>query len=138
MNKFVALGASEIKAVRELTRIRRTVRINETLVREDRKPDRIYLILKGVAVRYRYLIDGRRQIFGYLLPGELCDTQFVINDFTLIAPYIKAGGIVIFHDTHPSRAGHLNGSYDACVQLRRRGYDIQHIEDCWWGYWRKP
>lgn len=78
MNKFVALGASETGAVRQLTRIRRSLRMNETLVREDRKPDRIYLILKGVAFRYRYLIDGRRQIFGYLFPGDLCDTQFVI------------------------------------------------------------
>jgi len=75
---FVTLDAEERAAITAITGSRRVAKANETLVREGCRPDRIYLILKGVAFRYRYLANGRRQIFGYLLPGDLCDTQFVI------------------------------------------------------------
>ncbi len=78
LNLFVTLGAEERAAVAAITGSRRIVRANETLVREGSRPDRVCLILKGVAYRYRYLANGRRQIFGYLIPGDLCDTQFVI------------------------------------------------------------
>ncbi len=66
------------------------------------------------------------------------DTPFVINDFKKVEPYVRRGGIVMFHDTHPSRIDHLFGSYDACVCLRKLGYDILHLQDTWWGIWRKP
>ncbi len=78
LNMFVTLDAEERAAASAMTGSRRMIRANETLVREGSRPDRICLILKGVAYRYRYLANGRRQIFGYLIPGDLCDTQFVI------------------------------------------------------------
>ncbi|MDQ3074312.1 MAG: Crp/Fnr family transcriptional regulator [Pseudomonadota bacterium] len=78
LNMFVTLGDEEREAVIAMTCSRRTFKANETLVREGCRPDRICLIVSGVAYRYRYLANGRRQIFGYLLPGDLCDTQFVI------------------------------------------------------------
>jgi predicted O-methyltransferase YrrM len=66
------------------------------------------------------------------------DAEFVANDFLKIEPYVRSGGVVLLHDTHPEMSGHLWGSYVACVGLRRRGYDIRHIEETWWGIWRKP
>ena len=78
LKMFVSLGAEEIAAIETMCSNRRIVRANETLVREGSRPDRVYLMLSGVAFRYRFLAIGRRQIFGYLLPGDLCDTQFVI------------------------------------------------------------
>lgn len=75
---FVTLGTEEREAVASICGSRRLTRADQTLVREGSQPDRVYLILSGVAYRYRYLTNGRRQIFGYLLPGDLCDTQFVI------------------------------------------------------------
>ncbi len=81
LNMFVMLGAAEREAVSAMCVKRRMVRANETLVHEGSRPDRVCLIMSGVAFRYRHLANGRRQIFGYLLPGDLCDTQFVIlND----------------------------------------------------------
>jgi hypothetical protein len=65
------------------------------------------------------------------------DAAFVENDFRKVSPYVRSGGMVLLHDTHPSMQGHLWGSYLACVRLRRRGYDIQHVKDTWWGIWRK-
>ncbi len=78
LDMFVTLGAEERAAIAAMTCARRTYRAHETLVREGCRPDRVCLILSGAAYRYRYLANGRRQIFGYLLPGDLCDTQFVI------------------------------------------------------------
>jgi len=63
------------------------------------------------------------------------DTRYVINDFERVYPYVKRRGIVLLHDTHPSMSGHLIGSYTACMQLRKRGFDIRHLEDTWWGVW---
>jgi CRP-like cAMP-binding protein len=78
LRMFVELGAEEIDAVETMCSNRRIVRSHEMLVSEGARPDRVYLVMSGVAFRYRFLANGRRQIFGYLLPGDLCDTQFVI------------------------------------------------------------
>lgn len=63
------------------------------------------------------------------------DTDYVINDFLKVKPFIRPEGVVLLHDTHPSMKGHLAGSYIACMMLRRRGYDIRHIKNTWWALW---
>ena len=78
--KFVSLDEADMAAIRHITRHRRQMSAQETLVYEDRRPENIYLLMSGIAIRYRFLVDGRRQIFGYLLPGDLCDTHFVISN----------------------------------------------------------
>jgi predicted O-methyltransferase YrrM len=65
------------------------------------------------------------------------DTDYVINDFMKIRDYMKPGGVVLFHDTFPSLTpSHLDGSYRACLKLRRQGYDIRHLRNTWWAVWR--
>jgi len=66
------------------------------------------------------------------------DEEFVLNDFEKVRPYVRPGGAVLLHDTHPSQRGHLASSYRACLVLRKRGFDIRWIRDTWWGYWNKP
>ena len=64
------------------------------------------------------------------------DTDYVINDFLKVKPFIKPGGIVLFHDTFPSLTpSHLDGSYRACLKLRREGYDIRQLNNTWWAVW---
>lgn len=63
------------------------------------------------------------------------DTDYVINDFHKVRPFVRRNGIVLFHDTHPSMEGHLRGSFIACSMLRKSGLDIRHIRDTWWGIW---
>lgn len=63
------------------------------------------------------------------------DTDYVINDFLKVQPFVKPDGVVLFHDTHPSMAAHLEGSYVACMTLKRRGYDIRHVKNTWWAVW---
>ncbi len=42
----------------------------------------MHLIINGFAYRYKHLLDGRRQICGYLLPGDLCDTHFALRSIS--------------------------------------------------------
>ncbi len=79
LNKFVCLDESDERAVQRITRIRRTMRAHDTLFLEGSRARVVCLMLTGVAIRYRFLADGRRQIFGYLLPGDICDTHHVIG-----------------------------------------------------------
>jgi predicted O-methyltransferase YrrM len=63
------------------------------------------------------------------------NTDYVINDFKKILPFISGNGAVLFHDTNPSLKIHLWGSYLACMKLRKQGFDIRHISDTWWAVW---
>ncbi|MBZ5567114.1 MAG: class I SAM-dependent methyltransferase [Acidobacteriia bacterium] len=65
------------------------------------------------------------------------DCEYVINDFHKVIPYVRPGGMVLLHDTHPSLSAHLWSSYKACMTLRRLGFNICHIQDTWWGVWIK-
>lgn len=66
------------------------------------------------------------------------DVEFVLNDFEKVRRFIRRGGIVLFHDTHPSQQGHLASSYRACLLLRSYGFDVRWVRDSWWAYWKKP
>ena len=48
------------------------------LVREGERPRAICLILDGWACRYKQFADGRRQIVGFHIPGDLCDPSHVV------------------------------------------------------------
>ncbi|WP_296744192.1 Crp/Fnr family transcriptional regulator [Mesorhizobium sp.] len=51
---------------------------HEHIVAEGEKPKAINLMLDGWACRYKHLEDGRRQIVGFFLPGDLCDLNVFI------------------------------------------------------------
>jgi CRP-like cAMP-binding protein len=42
----------------------------QTICHEGDRPGTAFVILRGMACRYRYLKDGRRQILTFLLPGD--------------------------------------------------------------------
>lgn len=56
----------------------RKLRSRGHVVSEGDKPKVIYLVLEGWAYRYKHLEDGRRQIVGFFLPGDLCDLNVFI------------------------------------------------------------
>jgi len=51
---------------------------HEQILAEGDNPKVIYLVLEGWACRYKHLEDGRRQIVGFFLPGDLCDLNVFI------------------------------------------------------------
>ncbi|KLK93985.1 cyclic nucleotide-binding protein [Microvirga vignae] len=50
----------------------------EDIIYEGDQPTQVHLILNGWACRYKVLEDGRRQILGYLIPGDICDMRMFI------------------------------------------------------------
>jgi CRP-like cAMP-binding protein len=76
----VSLAAEEVGALAHLCRHRRTYAANTTLVDEGARMSVVFVVLKGVAFRYKLLVNGKRQIFGYLMPGEMCDVDFIVSD----------------------------------------------------------
>ncbi len=46
---------------------------DEDLVCEGDRAEKIRILLSGWACRYKMLEDGRRQIVGFVLPGNICD-----------------------------------------------------------------
>jgi predicted O-methyltransferase YrrM len=63
------------------------------------------------------------------------DLDYVVKDFKKVAPFIRPGGIILLHDTHPAISRETGGSYRACMRLRRKGWNIRHIQGTWWGIW---
>ncbi|QEE38193.1 MULTISPECIES: helix-turn-helix domain-containing protein [unclassified Methylobacterium] len=48
------------------------------LVREGDRPDGVFLVMNGVAVRHKLRVSGARQIMAYLVPGDLCDLDVAL------------------------------------------------------------
>ncbi|SBV34057.1 putative transcriptional regulatory protein, Crp/Fnr family [uncultured Sphingopyxis sp.] len=55
-----------------LARNARDVRRGADILREGERPQALYVVLAGWAQKYRQLHDGRRQIVGIYLPGQIC------------------------------------------------------------------
>ena len=73
LRRMVQLGSWSPDALRRIDALgERSERINAkvTLQTEDDAVGRARYILSGWACRHRYLSDGRRQVFGFLLPGD--------------------------------------------------------------------
>lgn len=79
LTRYCSLRRDDLAALTNLCRNRRMLPANETLVHEGSRMRVVSLILTGVACRYKYLSDGKRQIFGFLLPGDLCDAEFLVS-----------------------------------------------------------
>ena len=46
---------------------------NADIIREGSVPGSVFLLKEGMAIRYRALPDGDRQIMTFLIPGDICD-----------------------------------------------------------------
>jgi CRP-like cAMP-binding protein len=75
--KLQPLSSDEISALEAVSRNVKSLRAEQVLIHEGSRTDMVYLIVKGMAARYKLLPNGRRQILGFLLPGDVCDLQFL-------------------------------------------------------------
>ena len=53
---------------------------DEDILVEDQSIDECHVILTGLAMRYKLLPDGERQIMAFLIPGDLCDAEVFVLD----------------------------------------------------------
>jgi CRP-like cAMP-binding protein len=73
LQAFTRLSAEDVAALQGLSRNVRTIEARHDLVREGEAPQHVHLMLKGWARRHKSLPDGKRQILGFLVPGDFCD-----------------------------------------------------------------
>jgi CRP-like cAMP-binding protein len=59
---------------------RRTYAPRATILSDGEETSDIILVLSGMAVRYKDLADGGRQIMAFLIPGDLCDVEVFVLD----------------------------------------------------------
>lgn len=78
LQRFLPLDGDEAAALERLTCGARMLPAEHVLFHEDSRPEHVCVILSGMAYRYKLLPGGRRQILGYLIPGDVCDTHFVL------------------------------------------------------------
>ena len=114
--------AQEAALLLDLKAVSRLVPPGQEIVSEGRRCGGVFLIIEGVAIRYRILRDGQRQILSFLLPGDFAGVTSCRFDSALysiktlthatIAPIPLARLIGLF-DSHPQLAAMLFWSF-AC------------------------
>jgi CRP-like cAMP-binding protein len=80
MEAFVRLSDDDTAALDKIwNRTRHAVSVQSDIIGEGDPPRVIRVLLSGWACRYKSLADGRRQITGFFLPGDIFD----LNSFVL-------------------------------------------------------
>jgi len=70
LSRLISLAPAEIGVLAEFQSSPRRVARGREMVIEGRKYDGLLVLIGGVAVRYRVLQDGRRQVLNIILPGD--------------------------------------------------------------------
>ena len=73
LSHFAPLSASDRLLLDELVAVTEAIPADVDIVSEGMTPRSVFCILEGLALRYRNLHDGGRQILTFLIPGDLCD-----------------------------------------------------------------
>jgi CRP-like cAMP-binding protein len=114
--------AAEAITLLDLESVSRTVRAGYEIVSEGRRCAGLFLLTEGIAIRYRILRDGQRQILNSLLPGDFAGVTSCRFDSALYSiktltpaslapiPLSKLAGLL---DTHPRLAAKLFWSFAA-------------------------
>jgi len=71
--ELAPLSAAETKALQEAAVRRRDLRADMDLIRVGERPVECTILVEGWACRYKLLPDGKRQITGFVIPGDPCE-----------------------------------------------------------------
>ncbi len=78
--RFTSLTLEEQRLLTELSSSSRPFPANDILIKAGEPADRVFVVLDGLACRYKLLPDGRRQILAYLFAGDMGDPrQLLLN-----------------------------------------------------------
>lgn len=113
---------SELAELLDLKGAARSVRAGHELISEGKRCTSLFLISDGVAIRYRILRDGQRQILNFLLPGDFAGITacrfahalYSVRTLTpaTIAPVPVARLLALF-ETHTQLAARFFWSFTA-------------------------
>jgi len=70
LSPSLPLVAEQATVLLDLKAARRALRPGQEIISEGRRCGGVFLIIEGIAIRYRILRDGQRQILNFLLPGD--------------------------------------------------------------------
>jgi len=73
LSLFVPLSDSDRRALNALITGEEHFPVDTGIVADGTVPRSVFLVQQGMAIRYRDLPDGGRQIMTFLIPGDLCD-----------------------------------------------------------------
>jgi CRP-like cAMP-binding protein len=111
LSNFTALSSDEREALVRATGTVSIFKPGDDIVQRGDLTGGVRLIIEGFACRYKLLEDGRRQILGYLLPGDLCDLHvFLLKrmDHSITAmsvskvAVISQSSVLTFTDKYPN------------------------------------
>jgi CRP-like cAMP-binding protein len=80
LENYVHLADTEKRSLMQAEVLIRDVDARLDIIREHQAIEGATLLLEGFACRYKLLPDGRRQILGYMLPGDMCDPRIFLID----------------------------------------------------------
>ena len=75
---FGPLPEDDRRLLDEVVQRSRRFDTHQEIIREGDAPAEVHLVLAGFACRYKDLPNGNRHIFGYMVPGDLCDLNVFI------------------------------------------------------------
>jgi CRP-like cAMP-binding protein len=78
LETFTELSEEEKRALQDAVGPIRSFGSHEDLIREGDQSTGVPVVISGFACRHKMLPDGRRQIIGYFLPGDMCDARVFI------------------------------------------------------------
>jgi CRP-like cAMP-binding protein len=76
---FIRLSDDEWRVLQSMSVRRRQVMARSDVVSEGDQPTELSLITEGFACRYKILVNGRRQILAFLIPGDICDLRALLR-----------------------------------------------------------
>jgi CRP-like cAMP-binding protein len=116
LSPVLSQGFDEASLVLDLKNGTRAIRSGYELISEGRRCGSVFVLLEGVAIRYRVLRDGQRQILNILLPGDFAgipscffgNALYSIRTLTpaLVLP-MPMPRLVSLFETHPRIAAKL-------------------------------
>lgn len=113
-------AAAEAATILDLKSTGRPVRPGQEIISEGRRCNTIYLFIEGMAIRYRILRDGQRQILNFLLPGDFagvtsCRFANALWTVKVLTPSVVAAipltRFISLVDTNPGLAATLFWSF---------------------------
>jgi CRP-like cAMP-binding protein len=72
---FIHLLPDEKAAIGALVQQTNAIPAEQSLIEDGEVQSHTSLLLQGFAYRYKLLSNGRRQILGYLIPGDFCEAE---------------------------------------------------------------
>jgi CRP-like cAMP-binding protein len=78
LSRFAPLSSEDVRALNELCRNAESVEAGVALNEQGQPPAPGFVLIDGMACRYRLMPDGRRQILTFLIPGDFCDPHMFV------------------------------------------------------------